>query len=168
MRDFQDGSDSSPLTLSMPFALQFCNGLLEGGWEPRGAELPQSNPDLTPRRMNVSSQNRQLVKISHLTDSQLNPSVWAINTCLWMLLRVCGWLLCSTIMLLEALIMPEVADTAGKGLCEHLWAITLSSVSLWVQNCQFSSGLSAHPQPPPLPGMAIRGICVTGSLRVGD
>ena len=27
----------------------------------------QSNPDLTPRRMNVSSQNRQLVKISHLT-----------------------------------------------------------------------------------------------------
>lgn len=73
-----------------------------GSWEederePCGAELPQSKPDLTPRHMSVSSQNRQLAKISHLTDSQLNPSVWAINTCLWMLLRVCGWLLSSTI-----------------------------------------------------------------------
>lgn len=159
MRDFQDGSDSSPLTLSMPFALQFCNGLLGGGWEPCGAELPQSNPDLTPRRMNVSSPNQQLVKISHLTDSQLNPSVWAINTCLWMLLRVCGWLLCSTI---------NYAGSSWYSFVNTCEQQLSPQVSIWVQNCQFCSGLSAHPQPPPLPGMAIRGICLRGSLRVGD
>ena len=56
-----------------------CNFAM-GSWEederePCGAELPQSKPDLTPRHMSVSSQNRQLAKISHLTDSQLNTSV---------------------------------------------------------------------------------------------
>lgn len=162
MRDFQDGSDSSPLTLSMPFALQFCNGLLGGGWEPCGAELPQSNPDLTSKHMSVSSQNRQLAKISHLTDSQLNPSVWAINTCLWMLLRVCGWLLCSTI---------NYAGSSWYSWWRPLWTSVSNNslrflfefkIASFAQDCQHT------PQPPTVPGMAFRGICVRESLRVGD